>query len=239
MIFKEFTDQPIPETHPDRKNFIPVRPFRSHRFDLIFCDGKVLRTQPRPIYREGREVTRLAMSQLILALQRIQEGGTVIMLLHKIDSWHALEILYPFSKFASIEVFKPVKIHATRSSFYMIAKNIQPQHADAQAAVKSWKDAWWRATFGGEDGTGEGKKDPDDALICKVLTEFGDRLMELGRPIWTIQANALSKTSYAGDIAAAAVPEDVAPYLQEPLQPELSSTLQDISNSISRPSHTK
>ena len=239
MIFKEFTDQPIPENHPDRIKFTPVRPFRSHRFDLIFCDGKVLRTHTRSTYREGKEVTRLETSQLILALQRIQESGTLVMLLHKIDSWRSLEILYTFSKFADIEVFKPVRIHATRISFYMIARDVKPQHPDAQAAVKKWKITWWSTTFGGEDGTGESKKDPDDAHVCKVLTEFGGRLMELGRPIWNIQANALSRTYYAGDIAAAAVPQDVAPYLLEPLRPEPSSVLQDIGNSVSRPTNTK
>jgi len=202
MLAAEYTNQPIPQKHPEREKFLAVRPFKFHSFDLVFCDGMVLRTQKRESHRESTEVTRLACSQLILAMQRIKAGGTLIMLLHKIDSFGAANILYTFSKFANVQVFKPRKKHATRSSFYMIATHVRPDSEPARVAVGEWKEDWWKATFGGEAGTGEPKDDPPESVVLRILEDFGDKLMEMGRPVWRIQADALSKTEYAGDGAA-------------------------------------
>ncbi|TVY22745.1 hypothetical protein LHYA1_G008593 [Lachnellula hyalina] len=199
MLVNEYTDKPITPGHPDRKKFLTIRPFKFHSFDLVFCDGMVLRTQQREDYREGNEVIRLSTSQLILAMQRIKAGGTLVMLLHKIDSFPAANILYKFSKFAKLEAFKPQKKHGTRSSFYMIAKDVQPSHEAAKAVVAEWKEAWWKATFGGEAGIGEPKVDPPESVVFNMLEEFGEQLMEMGRPIWRIQGDALSRTEYAGD----------------------------------------
>jgi 23S rRNA U2552 (ribose-2'-O)-methylase RlmE/FtsJ len=199
MLATEFANQPIPKNHPERERFLTVRPFKFHAFDIVFCDGMVLRTQKRESHRESTEVTRLACSQLILALQRIKAGGTLIMLLHKIDSFGAANILYAFSKFANVRAFKPHKKHATRSSFYMIATNVRPDSEPARAAVEEWKAAWWKATFGGEAGTGEMKDDSPESVVLDMLEDFGEKLMEMGRSVWKIQADALSKTDYAGD----------------------------------------
>lgn len=197
LIYKEFADKPIPETHPNPESFIPIRPFKFHKFDLIFCDGKVLRTHERATYRQQTEVLRLATSQLILAIQRVVPGGTIIMLNHKIDSWFSLELLSIFSKFSNVNVFKPARKHATRSSFYMVVRDIQIEHQDAKEALKNWREVWWETTFGGYCNTGE-RAAPDESYVRKVLADYGNKLAELGRPIWKIQANALSETAYAG-----------------------------------------
>ncbi len=36
-------------------------------------------------------------------------------------------------------------------------------------------------------------------FVLTVLEKFGEKLIEMGVPIWKLQADALSKTSYAGD----------------------------------------
>ncbi|KAH6678420.1 hypothetical protein B0J14DRAFT_534761 [Halenospora varia] len=109
-------------------------------------------------------------------------------------------LLAGLHKFAAVQVFKPKSKHATRSSFYMIAKDVRPD--EAKTAVQEWKDAWWKATFGGEDGTGEQQVEPPESFVTAVLEEYGERLMEMGRAVWRIQADALSKTDYAGDGSA-------------------------------------
>jgi 23S rRNA U2552 (ribose-2'-O)-methylase RlmE/FtsJ len=202
MLANEYMDGAVPRTHPAYSEFIHVRPFNHYKFDLIFCDGMVLRTQERASYREPVEVTRLASSQIILALQRIAPGGTIVMLLHKIDSFAAVFVLYTFSRFAEVNAFKPARKHGSRSSFYMIAKNVQPQHVAAVSAIKEWKDSWWQATFGGEEGTGERKEDLPESLVRRILEDYGERLIEMGRPIWRIQADNLSRPDYAGDRSA-------------------------------------
>lgn len=199
MLVNEYTDKPIPAKYPEKGKLLTIRPFKYHSFDLVFCDGMVLRTQQRESHREGTEVTRLATSQLILAMQRIKAGGTMIMLLHKIDSYGAAHILHTFSKFAKVDAFKPQKKHASRSSFYMVAKDVQPGSEAAKAAVQGWKELWYKTTFGGEQGTGERRSDPPESVVMSMLEDFGDRLMELGRPVWSTQADALSRTEYAGD----------------------------------------
>ncbi|KAF2135091.1 uncharacterized protein K452DRAFT_239995, partial [Aplosporella prunicola CBS 121167] len=70
--------------------------------DLAICDGQVLRNHPRQSYREQVEASRLILSQLVFSLQRIKPRGTIVILLHKLDSWDNLELLYTFSKFAQI-----------------------------------------------------------------------------------------------------------------------------------------
>ena len=87
MLSTEFGVTKIPQEHPKRAKFlIDQHPYSERSFDLVFCDGQVLRTQApyRAEYRKQSEASRLSCSQLILALNRIKSGGTLIMLLHKV-----------------------------------------------------------------------------------------------------------------------------------------------------------
>lgn len=44
--------------------------------------------------------------------------------------------------------------------------------------------------------------EPEESFVLEVLKTFGQKLLEMGAPIWRIQADALSKTAYAGDVDA-------------------------------------
>jgi len=196
MLAAEFGTDVIPTTHPNPESFLMDRPFLGQRFDLVFCDGQVLRTHERPEYREQLEPRRLTVSQLIFALQRIRTGGTLIMLLHKVERWQTTELLYLFSHFSAVRLWKPKKKHATRSSFYMIARDMKPESIAAREAVEGWKKQWWEATFGGENGTGEFIERVEEGKVEKVLKEFGERLVELGGDVWEIQGNALKTAPF-------------------------------------------
>ncbi|KAJ9608352.1 hypothetical protein H2200_007340 [Cladophialophora chaetospira] len=173
-------------------------PFFGQSFDLVFCDGKLLRTHFN--YQEDRrdlDAQRLAFSQLIIALQRTRQGGTLIMLLHKVETWHTLQILHAFSKFADLRLFKPERIHGNRSSFYMIATNVQPTSEAAQNAVEEWKGIWKEATLAKSSSTREERSarpaTEEEEEVRKVLDDFGERVIELAEPIWGVQKAALSK----------------------------------------------
>jgi 23S rRNA U2552 (ribose-2'-O)-methylase RlmE/FtsJ len=196
MLANEFGVETPPLTYPEHTSLLSDRPYSEHMFQLIFCDGQVLRTHQRAKYREQQEARRLTVSQLILALQRIQPGGTLIILLHKVETWDTTELLYHFSHFSSIQLFKPKRKHSIRSSFYLIARNVQPDADAAKSAVEMWKQTWWHATFGGENGTGACKVMAGEDYVRTVLSQFGSELVDLGRPIWEIQANALSKMDF-------------------------------------------
>ena len=192
MLATEFGVEKVPLIHPEHASFISDRPFFGKMFQLVFCDGQVLRTHQRAEYREQQEAHRLTVSQLILGLQRISTGGTMIVLLHKMESWDNMELLYLFSRFSSVHVFKPKKKHAISSSFYLIAKDVQPHTDSAKMAVAIWKQTWWHTTFGGKAGTGDLPVPADEVYIRATLDKFGREFVELGRPVWETQASALS-----------------------------------------------
>lgn len=201
MLAAEYGVTDIPEDHPDVSNFSLDRPWATKSFDLVFCDGQVLRTHTPHIanYREQREASRLACSQLILAMQRIKPGGTFIMLLHKVEMWSTMKLLSVFDGISQIELLKPVRSHKTRGSFYLIAKNVQPHHPEALVAINEWKGAWKKATF--PPSADEEKQNRTDVVeqheeVSSLLASFGERLIELGEPVWQIQKIALRQAPW-------------------------------------------
>jgi 23S rRNA U2552 (ribose-2'-O)-methylase RlmE/FtsJ len=195
MLAAEMGVNDIPAEHPDVANFLLRRPFDGEIFDLIFCDGQVLRNHVRAEYREGREASRLLTSQLVLALQRIRVNGKIVALLHKVDSWNTVAFLHTLSKFSKLRLFKPVRKHAIRSSFYVVAEQIKPQSECALQAVATWKKEWYVATFG-SDAEYREHLDEVNRNVDEVLSEFGTELIRLARPIWEIQSAALRKSSF-------------------------------------------
>ena len=190
----------IPSNRPDRSEFVVDRcAYENLSFDLVFCDGQVLRTHApnRETYRDQtKEATRLICSQLILALTRIKSGGTLAMLLHKAESFRTMALLRDFDKFANIELFKPVVGHARRSSFYLIAKMVQPDHPDAIAAKARWMEVWKAATFPELSTDPASMFNVSDHEVSVLLAEFGERLIELAEPVWEIQRKALTNAPW-------------------------------------------
>lgn len=190
MLAAEMGATVISSHHPDALNFRFDRPFSHQKFDLIFCDGQVLRTHQRADYREKREAWRLLTSQLVVALQRIAQDGTIVVLLHRLDAWNTVALLYSLSKFSTLELFKPEKKHAVKSSFYVVAKDVQSHCAELSMVVEGWKKEWRIATFDDDVGYAKNRRKYDNT-VYDVLENFGDRLVMLGEPIWRIQSNAL------------------------------------------------
>lgn len=193
MLIAEYSDSPVPPTYPHPELFSLKRPFLDSKFDLVFCDGQVLRPHERyrEKYREPHETLRLKASQLILALQRIYNGGTLVALLHEVDEWCTVELLHQLSTFSDVEFWKSKNHHQLRSSFYVIAKQVKPDSQAARDTLHTWRKAWWQSTFSGDDGTGENPAWAEETYVTDVLNKFGDDLIEMGRPIWDIQREAL------------------------------------------------
>ena len=209
MLAAEHGVTDIPEDHPDILNFSNERPYAKKSFDLVFCDGQVLRGHARQAYREQCEAGRLTCSQLILAMQRIKPGGTFIMLLHKVEMRMTVKLLSMFDRFSQIELFKSPTCHSIRNSFYIIAKNVQPHQPEALNAVNDWKADWKYATFPtSADGRTQNLPDFDEKPVrneeeSSLVASFGERLIELGEPIWQIQKNALIEWTKRMDAKAA------------------------------------
>jgi len=125
--------------HPEARNLLPQQFGPGQLFELVLCDGQILRTQVRAAHRETRQARRLTVIQLALGLGRVKVGETMVVLLHKVEAANTVALLHMFNKFSSIKLFKPARHHAKRSSFYMIATNIQSQHCEALLAVEGWR----------------------------------------------------------------------------------------------------
>ena len=197
MLATELGVSSIPESHPEHSSFITNRPYHGESFQLVFCGGQVLLTHDLPKHRKKFEALRLRASQLVLALQRIATGGTLVILLRKPDAWDTAQLLYQVSQFSTIELFKPLKRGNASNLFHLIAKDVQPDHQAARAAISGWKKAWLQATFGGPEVAGEAAAVEDDATVQGVIDEFGTKLIELARPLWKIQVDGLIEKGIA------------------------------------------
>ncbi|KAG8156522.1 hypothetical protein KVR01_013626 [Diaporthe batatas] len=191
----------IPSDHPDAAAFLPRQVEDGRHFDLVICDGQVLRTHAphRAAYRERREARRLILTQLILGLDHLRPGGTMIVLLHKLEAWDTLCLLRTFHGFSTIQTFKPWAGHRKRSSFYMVATDIRADGPEAVSAVKAWKEDWKLATFMDEEeyqSYTERAHQDADKNVDALLTEFGREIIRLGRRVWRIQADALARAPF-------------------------------------------
>ncbi|KAI2468018.1 hypothetical protein F4781DRAFT_400104 [Annulohypoxylon bovei var. microspora] len=185
----------IPRDHPDSGNFVPRQLEPGKLFDLVLCDGQVLRTHARASYRESREARRLTTAQLALGLEHLRPGGTMVVLLHKPEAWDTANLLRDFCRFSSVRLVKPTRGHANRSSFYMIAADVRSRHPRAVEAVRGWKAIWKAATLGSDDEYKQAAY-PGGAGADELLEAFGSELVSLGTEIWKIQADALEKSSF-------------------------------------------
>ena len=188
----------IPADHPDAEKFLTHVPFADLEFDVVIADGAVLRTHDRGEHRldKEREALRLRLSQLILGFGRIKDGGTFMVLLHRIDSWENFVLLRKLEQFSEVKVHKPTVKHAESSSFYIVAKNVDRDRLTATAVLDEWKAYWRQVTFGGEEGKGELPQGPGNDAVEKAFQEYGARYMELGRPVWETQARVSHARSF-------------------------------------------
>lgn len=185
----------IPPTHPEAACFLPSQLSAADVFDLIICDGQVLRTHKRPEYRENLEGPRLTLVQLALGLEHVRPGGKMVVLMHKIESWRCVHLLYELSKFSTVRVYKPKRNHAKRSSFYLVASDIQPRQEHAVEAIRVWKQAWRTATFDTEEAY-KRLIQPPQTVVEEVLKSFGSELIEMATSIWETQAAALATAPF-------------------------------------------
>ncbi|OHF02958.1 hypothetical protein CORC01_01716 [Colletotrichum orchidophilum] len=195
MLAADMGVQDIPADHPDFDKFLDCQFTPGQQFDLVICGGTKVNKQERAPYRMKSESHRVTTSQLALGLERLNPGGTMVVLFHKVEAWGTVRELYSFSQFSKIRIFKPTTGHNKRSSFYMVATRVQSQSPLATQALLRWKGIWKAATFGSEKEFHEAlhKNAPDTE---EVLEKFGDQLVRMGRKGWEIQAQALEKASF-------------------------------------------
>ena len=188
----------ILQNHPQASKFSNDLPFRGQTFDIVFCDGQVLHTHARAQGVKD-EAPRLSSAQIIIALQRIKQGGTMVMLLHQAYGPHTVRLLEAFSHFSQISLFKPTVSHKNRSSFYLVAKNLDPKNERAYHLLQDLRRTWRMYTvqnFGvdiTEDDIGG-----DQKSLEHIMESFGETLISLAEPIWELQTTAMREMFLQG-----------------------------------------
>ncbi|CAH0055143.1 unnamed protein product [Clonostachys solani] len=195
MLAADMGTDTIPASHPESDGFIERQLQAREKFDLVLCDGQVLRTHIRPEYRESQEAVRLHTAQLVLGLEHLEPLGTMVVLLHKLEAYRTVSVIRRFSTFSNVKLFKPSKSHCTRSSFYMVATHVQSQHDNAIRAIAEWKTMWNMTTFGTkEDYLRHAENAKKEEYV--QFENFGPELVRLGRDIWRIQRDALARAPF-------------------------------------------
>ncbi|KAI8974609.1 hypothetical protein BD414DRAFT_424300 [Trametes punicea] len=186
-----------------------------HHHDLVMLDGSALRTYhaPSSIELNGSAPATtcrvsygftLLLAQLIIALSSIKPGGTIVMRLARIESYPAAHLVYLLDALSNtLVVHKPRRMHAPRASFYVVAKGVAD--TEERAAFMAWslqglKELWHELRCGGPGQNAIPAERRYDALDFIVETEhildmngYLPRLIELGRPVWGAQAEALRR----------------------------------------------
>jgi 23S rRNA U2552 (ribose-2'-O)-methylase RlmE/FtsJ len=204
MFAEEFGLPDILKNPTDETNLALPWPYKIDRYDLVICDGQALRQNQ--VEGDYYPSLRLTYSQLCLGLKKLTPGGTMIVLLHRSSRVRIFRLLHMFSQFSHVQIFKPTKSHAIKSSFYLVAKDIQSESTACLEAMDLFKLIWARATLKDESAS--------SALLYKELSlvekslqpeleEFGDRFVMLIRHTWKIQADALEKAPFIKDASLA------------------------------------
>ncbi|KAJ4266257.1 hypothetical protein NW762_004240 [Fusarium torreyae] len=119
----------------------------------------------------------------------------MVMLEHKLDSWRCFDLIHQFSKSSTVQLFKHHKNHRIRSSFYLVAKNIQADSSFAKEMVQSWKQRYKIASFGTDEEYAKMHQVTGNVLQ-EALEAFGEKFIAMGRNIWKIQADGLENASF-------------------------------------------
>ncbi|KAJ7288544.1 hypothetical protein C8J57DRAFT_1116118 [Mycena rebaudengoi] len=184
-----------PEPIPDpRLQNIPVAP----GFDLVLIDGHPLRAaQARgdaAVYLHG---DRLLISQVIVGLAAVLPGGTVVLKQSKPERLITSQLIYLLDVLsADTRTWKPVCMHGTRSTFYIVAKGFG---LGSQACLKDHflyglMNLWIQLSYAGPLGLGRRllATDLDFIVTNKTLkTAYAPRLRTLSEHIWTTQSQCL------------------------------------------------
>ncbi|KAF4616089.1 hypothetical protein D9613_011235 [Agrocybe pediades] len=167
----------------------------SREFDLVLLDGHQLRTQ---VGRLPWDRDRLLISQIIIALQSVKAGGTIIIKLpmpHKVIS---AKIVYMFRLISGIvQRYKPRTMHGNRGTFYLVAREVggkEEAGLNQATFLRALRRLWTELTFGGENGEGRflKAKDLDFVVTTDALVEeHVDWLVGFGKPLWEVQEEFL------------------------------------------------
>lgn len=168
------------------------------RFDLVVLGGNHLRTNTSAA---SWDVDRLLIAQLVIGLESVRRGGTIIMKLTHIERVSTAQILFMLDVLSSsVSTVKPRSQHVKRATFYAVAKGFESeeQKDSLEKVIVELKKLWYELTFGGEEGRGRflGPTDLNFLITPEELRGGRDgylnQLVSLSRNVCQVQIDALN-----------------------------------------------
>ncbi|KAI3390282.1 hypothetical protein diail_10601, partial [Diaporthe ilicicola] len=185
----------VPESDPDADRYRHSRYFvAGHSFDLAIRDSSIEPTWG--MFRGSREYRRRLLTQLVLGLEHLHYGGTMIVQLYKLEGIQTIRLLLQFAGFAEVRIFKNTLWVGKLASFYLVATKVQSISWRARTAVEEWKREWKVITLGNNQ---EWREQRDrlagcgDQSVEGFLKEIGPTLLNAGSYIWQKQLDALAE----------------------------------------------
>ena len=182
----------IPPLPPGGVALSPL-PFDPTGFRVVILDG-MYRNPPQELNSHPWDMDRLLIAQLIIGLECLDGGGTLLVKFNHLESVVTAQLVYMLDVLSKrVIAFKPF-LHATRGSFYAVATGVGLERKNY---LKNLKTVWWNLTYDGPKGEGRYLKEEDLNFIVEFETleeSYLERLIELGRGAWRAQSKALRRT---------------------------------------------
>ncbi|EIN04010.1 hypothetical protein PUNSTDRAFT_77041, partial [Punctularia strigosozonata HHB-11173 SS5] len=176
----------------------PIAEYKRH-FGLVLVDGHYLRAQRAAHPDTPWDRHRVLISQLILALQTVKIGGTLIVKMSHPEAVPVAKLIRMLDLLSqTVRLWKPWSLHSTRGSFYVVAQGVGlGERGDRlQHYASQLKEVWQKLYSGGKQGRGRFMVDSDfDFVITNedVVETYLHRLVKLATPVWRRQAVALQQ----------------------------------------------
>ncbi|KAJ7644325.1 hypothetical protein FB45DRAFT_824435 [Roridomyces roridus] len=167
-------------------------------FDIVLIDGHPLRACDSArgghdnLYMHG---DRLLISQVLIGLLCVGLGGTVILKQSKPERIITSQMMFLLDILClDVRTWKPVCMHSTRATFYVIAKGfgLGAHGFRRREILEGLMDLWVQLSY--TDGTGRKLRANDlDFIVDQetLKTVYAPRLRELSEHIWTTQSKCL------------------------------------------------
>ncbi|KAG8916227.1 hypothetical protein FRC01_003287 [Tulasnella sp. 417] len=171
------------------KNGYPCPPpFQPASFDLVVADGHPIHTREY----NAQIAHILVVTQLIIAINAVKEGGTIFIKFSKLASFNTACALYLLDSIcSSLETIKPLTVHGNRGTFYAIARGVQRGEV-----LKEYLNVLRQMR---QDLLENIALDPGSiprvyeriTTLEQLKTCYIPRLIELGTPVWEVQKEHL------------------------------------------------
>lgn len=169
------------------KGYAYPPPFRPASFELVIADGHPLHSREF----NARVPHVLLVTQLIIAINAVKEGGTILIKLSKPASFNTASALYLLDSIcSSMETIKPRTVHGNRGTFYTVARGVQRGEA-----LKGWLNVLHQMRQDLLNSVTDSGSVPRVyeriTSLARLKEGYIARLIELGTPVWEVQREHL------------------------------------------------